>query len=176
MPLKLQRVLRFIPGVNLVSFVAWIILAIRKKMKPTYFIKTVVLILALIFFAIMIERGLATFSANVIFKTVLFYLGIVLYTYIFAFISVSEQENLINGKRTFKGSVCVQLTHHNRRINVFRKIDTDIRGFLSMVNYLSNTVIFILFGKSSELSNYSIGINTIRKFSCLNTVFFAKIF
>jgi hypothetical protein len=29
---------------------------------------------------------------------VLFYLGIVLYTYIFAFISVSEQENLINGK------------------------------------------------------------------------------
>jgi hypothetical protein len=98
MPLKLQRVLRFIPGVNLVSFVAWVVLAIRKKMKPTYFIKTVVLILALIFFAIMIERGLATFSANLIFKTVLFYLGIVLYTYIFSFISVSEQENLINGK------------------------------------------------------------------------------
>ena len=90
--------IRFIPGINLVSFVAWIILAIRKKMKPTYFIKTVVLMLALIFFALMIARGLATFSANIIFKSVLFYTGIVLYTYIFAFISVSEQENLINGK------------------------------------------------------------------------------
>ena len=63
-------------------------------MKPTYFIKTVVLMLALIFFALMIARGLATFSANIIFKSVLFYTGIVLYTYIFAFISVSEQEKL----------------------------------------------------------------------------------
>ena len=98
MSIKLQRVIRFIPGINLVCFVAWIILGIREKMKPTYFIKTVVLMLALIFFALMIARGLATFSANVIFKSVLFYTGIVLYTYIFAFISVSEQENLINGK------------------------------------------------------------------------------
>ena len=98
MPLKLQRVIRFIPGLNLVSFVAWMILAIKKRMKASYFFKTVILMLALIFFAIMIERGLATFSANLIFKTVLFYIGIVLYTYIFAFISVSEQENLNNGK------------------------------------------------------------------------------
>ena len=42
------------------------------KDHPCYFIKNVVLMLALSFFAIMIERGLATFSANIVFKTVLF--------------------------------------------------------------------------------------------------------
>ena len=65
-------------------------------MKPVYYIKTIVLMLALIFFASMIARGLSSFSANAIFKTVLFYLGIVLATYIFAFIAVNEQEKLIS--------------------------------------------------------------------------------
>ena len=106
MSIKVQRVIRFIPGINLVCFVAWIASGIKKKMRGVYFIKNVVLMLALSFFAIMIERGLATFSANMIFKTVLFYIGIVLYTYIFAFISVGEQDNLNNGK--YENSKSVQ--------------------------------------------------------------------
>ncbi len=94
MSIKLQRVIRFIPGINLVCFVAWIISGVKKKMRAVYYIRTVVLMLALMFFALMIARGLTTFSANMIFKAVLSYIGIVLYTYIFAFISVSEQEKL----------------------------------------------------------------------------------
>ena len=102
MSIKLQRVLRFIPGVNLVCFVAWIVLTIKKRMRFLYLFKTVLLMIALILFALMIERGLSSFSANMIFKSVLFYLGILLSSYIFAFISVSEQENISNGKYDIK--------------------------------------------------------------------------
>lgn len=98
MSIKVQRVIRFIPGVNLVSFVAWIIVGAKKKMCFSYFIKHILLMLALIVFAVMIGKGLSTFSANEIFSSMLFYLSLVLFSYIFAFISVSEQENLYNGK------------------------------------------------------------------------------
>ncbi len=67
-------------------------------MRVSYFIKHLLLMLALIVFAVMIGHGLSTFSANAIFSTVLYYTSIVLFTYICSFISVSEQENIKNGK------------------------------------------------------------------------------
>ena len=96
--LKTQKVLRFIPGINLVSVVAWIISAAKKKLRISYFVKNLVLMAALMVFAFMIGRGLKSFTANEVFSVVLFYVSLALYTYICAFISVNEQENIQNGK------------------------------------------------------------------------------
>lgn len=98
MSIKLQKIIRYIPGINLVSFFAWIFTAAKKKLRASYFLKTFLLMLALIVFAMMIGKGLTSFAASEIFSTVMFYFSLVLFTYIFAFISVSEQENIKNGK------------------------------------------------------------------------------
>lgn len=98
MSIRVQKVIRFIPGVNLVSVVAWIITGTKKKLGVSYFIKKFVLMFALGAFAFMLECVLSSFSDNEIFSAVLLYISLVLYTYIFAFISVSEQENIHNDR------------------------------------------------------------------------------
>lgn len=96
--LKIQKVLRFIPGVNLLTLVAWFVAGGKKKLGIAYFVKNIVLMFALVAIVIMIGRGIATFTSNEIFSRVVFYGSLVIYTYIGAFISVNEQENIINGK------------------------------------------------------------------------------
>ena len=86
------------------------------------------------------------------------------------------EKDLIDCKRTFKRSVCIKLSHNCSRINILHKINTNIRRFLGMINYTSNTIIFIIFSKFSKLRNYSICIYTKWKFSCLNTILFLYIF
>ena len=95
---KIQKVLRFIPAVNLATVVSWLVVGAKKKLGLHYFVKNVVIMFALAAIVIMIGRGLATFTSNEVFSNVLFYGSLVIYTYIGAFISVNEQEYIANGK------------------------------------------------------------------------------
>ena len=95
---KIQKVLRFIPVVNFSTVVSWVVAGNKKRLGVRYFIKNVVLMLALAALVVMIGRGLATFTSNLTFSRVLVYGSLVIYTYIAAFISVNEQEYIANGK------------------------------------------------------------------------------
>lgn len=95
--LKAQKIIRFIPGINLVTFISWIILGAKKKVGAYHFAKNIVIMLALAALVVMIGRGLKTFTSNEIFKTVMNYISIAIYTYIIAFVSVNEQINIENG-------------------------------------------------------------------------------
>ncbi len=96
--LKIQKILRFIPGVNLITMVAWFVAGGKKKLGSYYFVKNIVIMFALAAIVVMIGRGIATFTSNIVYSNVMFYLSLVVYSYIVAFISVNEQENIINGK------------------------------------------------------------------------------
>lgn len=96
--LKIQKVLRFIPGINLITMLAWFIAGGKKKLGAHYFVKNIVIMFALAAIVIMIGRGIATFTSNIVYSNVMFYLSLVIYSYIVAFISVNEQENIKNGK------------------------------------------------------------------------------
>lgn len=95
--LKAQKILRFIPGINIVTVVSRIILGAKKKVGLHHFAKSIVIMLALASLVIMIGRGLKTFASNESFKTVMNYVSITVYTYIASFISVNEQINIENG-------------------------------------------------------------------------------
>lgn len=96
--LKIQKILRFIPGINLITIVSWFISGGRKKLGVHYFVKNIVIMFALAAIVIMIGRGIATFTTNEIFSRVVYYISLAIYTYIGAFISVNEQESIKNGK------------------------------------------------------------------------------
>lgn len=96
--LKIQKFLRFIPGINLITMVAWFVAGGRKKLGLHYFVKNIVIMFALVAIVIMIGRGIATFTTNAVFSRTVYYISLAIYTYIVAFISVNEQESIINGK------------------------------------------------------------------------------
>ena len=95
--LSAQKVLRFIPGINLITLIFWIISGIKKKLGIHYFVKNVLIMLALVAIVLMIGRGIATFTSNAIFSDIVFSLSLVIYSYIGAFVSVNEQELIIKG-------------------------------------------------------------------------------
>ncbi|MBE6683818.1 MAG: hypothetical protein E7595_06695 [Ruminococcaceae bacterium] len=95
--LKAQKIIRFIPGINLITFISWIIFGAKKKVGAYHFAKNIVIMLALAALVIMISSGLKTFASNEIFKSVMNYISIAIYTYIISFVSVNEQNNIANG-------------------------------------------------------------------------------
>ena len=91
-------------------------------------------------------------------------------------IATLVQKNLIDRERTFQRSIRIKLTHNHRRISFLSKINANVRGFLSVVNHTSDTIVFIFFSKSGELANNRIGINAKRKLGCFDTIVLTKIF
>ena len=96
--LIIQKVLRFIPGINIITFISWIVCGCKKKLGLHYFAKNIVIMFALVAIVIMIGRGIATFTTNEIFSKIVFYSSFVIYSYIAAFIAVNEQCTIADGK------------------------------------------------------------------------------
>lgn len=95
--LKIQKFLRFVPGINLITMLSWFFAGRKKKLGTHYFVKNIIIMFALAAIVVMIGRSLATFTSNIVYSNVMFYLSLVIYSYICAFISVNEQEKIING-------------------------------------------------------------------------------
>lgn len=96
--LKTQKILKYIPIVNFISVISWLVIGIKRKLGVAYFIKNVVIMGALALLLIMLGRGVTSLFQSVDIKHIIFLICTVFYTYISAFIAVNEQESIKNGK------------------------------------------------------------------------------
>lgn len=96
--LKVQKVLRFIPGINIITFISWIVCGFKKKLGVNYFVKNIIIMFALVAIVIMIGRGIAVFTSNEIFSKIVLIASFIIYTYIASFIAVNEQITIANGE------------------------------------------------------------------------------
>lgn len=96
--LKTQKVLKFIPIVNFISVISWLVVGIKRRLGAAYFVKNVVIMGALALLLIMLGRGVSSLFQSVDVKHVVLLICAVFYTYISAFIAVNEQEGIQNGK------------------------------------------------------------------------------
>jgi len=95
MSLKVQRVIRFIPIVNMITVFCWFNLCFKKSITMSFYLKNLLKIFAMVIVITVIRMVVSLGFQNEVVDIVLTVISIYFYFFSMAWVSVSAQESML---------------------------------------------------------------------------------